>query len=75
MSEGVNAAVNEEFTGSVRTPKSDSGKFASTHGSVLEQCVNGATEITSPFVYLRIRLPNIVVCIFQRILCSNRAVS
>jgi hypothetical protein len=68
MSEGVTAAVNEEFTGSVRTPKSDSGKFTSTYCSVLEQCVDGATEITSPLIYLSICLPNIVVRIFQRIL-------
>jgi hypothetical protein len=75
MSEWANGTANKGFTGSVWTPKSDCGKFASTYGSVLEQCVDGATEIAPPLIYLRIRLPNIVVCVFQRILRSNRTVS
>src|ERR1700735_282219 len=75
MSEWANAAVSEGFTGSVWAPKSDCWKFATTYSSVLEQCVDGTTEIASPLVYLRIRLPDIVVGIFQRTLRNKRAVS
>ena len=74
MSEWANDTMSKGFTGSVWTPKSDCGKFASTYGSVLEQCVDGATEIAPPLIYLSICLPNIVIRVFQRILRSNRAV-